>query len=678
MKRRNFLRNTLALSSGPLWLNQLPIKAFATESMLPLLDCQGVNDRILVLLFFKGGNDGINTIFPSDQYDSYIGHRPQIALANSGNNPFIPLDSTLSLQDQVGIHPVMGNFKAMYEAGNASIIQAVGYPNSNGSHFKSTDLWLTGGDGTDENFNIGSGWMGRFLDSTYPGLYGKPTAEFADPLGIQLGDRKPSFGYYSQDGLFIASNLAKSDDLYGLVQSAGTPAHTGLTDTDYDSKISYIMSMENSTNIYADRIGTVLNSGINSSVTYPDTDLGAQFKTVAKLISGGCKTKIYMLHIGGFDTHGSQVESGSPHLGKHAGLLANVFDSIDIFYKDLTNMGMNNRVLTSTFSEFGRKVIQNGSLGTDHGNYGPMFLFGPAIEAGIKGTNVDLSDVDNNGKLNEGQIQFDYRQVFKTLIQDWLGGSDAAVQTAKFDSYSKVPNLLKTTSVADPTCYSDTYITQIVIRAKFLLEGFYNVQREEMSTELKAQGILPAQQPYNTFPYNYTGTENVLNFPFDTSDWVLVELRDANDINTVITRQAALVNRNGELMDLDGSTGVLFRNVSAGSYYIAVYHRNHIAVVSSVPYNSSSSIPYDFTASADAAMGTEQLKMMGDKFALFAGDFSVNGTNDDTDYNSWKDNAAGVNTYDDRDGDGNGVVNVLDFNLWKQNKNKTGINIIQQ
>jgi uncharacterized protein (DUF1501 family) len=624
--------------------------------------CPDVKDRVLVVLFLKGGNDGVNSLIPINEYDTYAGYRPGIAIADSGANAYIPLDNTLPLQDQVGLHPVMGAFKAMYDNGHAKVIQSVGYPNFNGSHFKSTDLWMSGGDGTPANNNLNSGWLGRFLDTGFPGLYGNPITEYPDPLGIQLGDRKPALGFYSNDGFYIASNLTQQEPggLYDSVQGIGTSGHSPLAISEYGNQIAHIMQVENSTNVYAQRITDVFNAGTNSSVTYPMTDLGNQFKTVAKLLSGGSKTKVFLLHIGGFDTHAAQAEPGSSHLGAHADLLADMFNSVKAFHDDLANLGIEQRVMTSAFSEFGRQLIENGSLGTDHGNMGPVFIFGSAVQGGIVGNNIDLLNITSGGKPDESQLQF-------------------VMDATMFGPYSLVPNLVATTSVVDPTCYLNSYIDQIQIRAQVFLEGFYDTVDNAMRTDLAQKGLIPLVQPFNAAPFNYAGAETASSIPLNIADWVLLELRDGTNINTVIGRQAALLRADGQVVDTNGKLGMTMRNVQAGDYYLVIYHRNHIAVVSATPQSSSGSVAvYDFTASATAAYGTGQLKDIGGGiFAMHAGDFDSSGVNDVNDYNNWKANASAVNEYLDIDGDGNGIVNNQDYNLWKRNQNQTGDPLIQ-
>lgn len=470
MKRRSFVKNIGGLGLAPLMLEGLPIKSFADAAMLPLLACQGINDRVLVILFLKGANDGMNTVMPINQYDTYATLRPNIKLNEQNTtNGMINLDSTLPLDRQVGIHPSMTKFKEMYDASNATVLQGVGYPTPNKSHFKATDLWLTGGDGTSANFNIDSGWVGRYLDSAYPGVNGVSTPDFPDPLGLQFGDIQPSFSLYNHAQEFEGLNLTNQNlgSLSGLLSGIGSAPHVNLGSSDINDQISFIMGVENSTNSYGARITSTYNAGSNSSVTYPNSDLARQFQAIARLMKGGNKTKVFLAHKGGFDTHVNQVVSTASHTGTHANLLKDVFDSIAAFHADLANLGLDQKVVTVTFSEFGRKMIQNGSTGTDHGNYAPLFLFGTPVKAGVIGNNVNLTKVTADGNLVENgvdnQLQFDYRQIFKSLLKDWLGAGQTIITGTSFDPYTPLTNLLENSSVVDPTCYINpicyTYVT---------------------------------------------------------------------------------------------------------------------------------------------------------------------------------------------------------------------------
>ena len=680
MKRREFVKHASKLSFAPILINQIPLLSFATADMLSLVDCAEVDDRVLVIIFMKGGNDGLNTIIPINQYDTYVNLRPNISIPDSGTGAYINLDTNLAIENQVGLHPAMTSFKSMYDAGSASVIQGVGYPDSNGSHFKSTDLWLTGGDGTQANFNIESGWMGRYLDAAYPGLVGNPTETHPDPIGIQLGDRKPSLGYYSDLGKYTAANLSQQDPsgLYNLIQSIGTPNHLNIPLTDYGTEIAYIMSVENSMSVYAQRVTQVFNAGTNSAITYPNSDLSRQLKTVARLISGGSLTKIYLVHTSGFDTHSGQVQGGATNLGTHAGLLANIFDSVKAFHDDLGMLGHAQRVVTSTFSEFGRRMTQNGSLGTDHGNFAPMFLFGQAIEAGAIGTNVNLSTLTNSGNLPDTEMQHDYRQVFHTLIQDWLGGSNNIVTQTQFGAYPKLTGVVDAANIVGAECYSDTFVTQTICRVKIFLEGYFDTTLNQMKSSLDTNGLIPLAQPYNSLPFDYQGAEVVVEMPPNVIDWILVELRDPNDVNTIFGRRAAFLRNDGQLIGLNGGLGASFPDIQPGDYYIAVFHRSHIAVVSSTPVSLQSAQDiHDFTISETQALGTNQLKALGGVHVMVAGDFDGNGIANQTDYDAWKLNSSKIDMYETPDADGNGVINNKDYNLWKRNENHSGHSSIQ-
>lgn len=171
------------------------MRPFANSKMARVLNsCDGVEDRVLVLIQLKGGNDGVNTVIPVNQYDTYANLRPSIAIPQ---NNLIDLDNTLGINEQVGLHPSMQKIKELYDDGKAAIVQGVGYQDMNQSHFKGTDLWMSGGDGTPANNNISTGWMGRSLQAFYPDVVGVPTSTNPDPLGIQIGDLNPNLGFHT-------------------------------------------------------------------------------------------------------------------------------------------------------------------------------------------------------------------------------------------------------------------------------------------------------------------------------------------------------------------------------------------------------------------------------------------------------------------------------------------------
>ena len=485
------------------------MRPFATERMLSTLtsDCAEVADRVLVLVQLSGGNDGLNTIIPVNQYDAYMGIRPTIGISQAD---YIELDTTMALADQVALNPVMTPIKSMYDAGMVNIVQGVSYDNQNRSHFKSRDLYWTGGDGLAENTNIENGWMGRYLDSAFPGVAGNPSSGIVDPLGIELGQSKPSLGFTSANMNEVSINLYNQDPsgYFSLVNSVGGEPINNVPATKYGEELDFIMGIENSVEIYAERITSVFNSGSNSSVTYPDIDLADQLKTIARLLAGGCKTKIFLTRIGGFDTHNNQVVNGATGTGNHAEQWTKISESIKAFTDDLTALGLEQKVITATFSEFGRKAVENGNFGTDHGTLSNMLLFGSAVNPGVTGTNVDLTNLFQGTQLQG--MQNDYRQVFSTILQDWLGASDDLVSTAfPTGTFAKIP-IIGAAAITDPTCYGGVALPielsifeanlineeEVEVSWRTALEidaEYFEVQRSADGAEFNSIGKVPAE-----------------------------------------------------------------------------------------------------------------------------------------------------------------------------------------
>ncbi len=457
MKRRNFLKILPPLGVTPFALNGFSMRPFANRQMADVLaSCEGVSDRVLVLIQLKGGNDGLNTIIPLPNYDRYMALRGTIGIAET---EAIPLDTTLPNGDQIGLHPAMNGVKALYDKGWAAIVQGVGYQSMNQSHFKGTDLWLSGGGGSNDLQNIPSGWMGRALQAFYPQVQGVPTPVMPDPLGIQVGDPATSLGFHTESEHQNALNLSGQDvsGFYSLVQTIGGAPLMNLPPTEQGEELDYIMGVESSINLYAQRITQVFNAGSNAITTYPNTSLANQLKTVARMIRGGCKTKIYLCQLGGFDNHSGQVDGGSTETGTHAILLQTLSDAVKTFFDDLDLLGIGDRVAACTFSEFGRCAKENGSLGTDHGTLSPMFLFGKGVRADVHGTNVNLDDLTTDNQLKN--MQFDYRQVFASLLQDWLGANNWVMEQTMFDGYAQMPIIEKSFTVGKDCYIGGTPIT---------------------------------------------------------------------------------------------------------------------------------------------------------------------------------------------------------------------------
>ncbi|WP_338408355.1 DUF1501 domain-containing protein [uncultured Flavobacterium sp.] len=455
MKRRNFIK----LSSTASVLSLLPTDVFALFKSAGMETCPNINGKKIVLVQLAGANDGLNTLVPLNQYDKYASLRPNIKLSDTGANGIINLDTTLSLTNQVGLHPSLIGFKSLYDSGFMRVIQGVGYPAQDKSHFKSTDLWLTGGDGTPANNTSQSGWVGRFLENYYTDFL---NSNF--PLGIQLGSSENSLGFHGEveHGMSLNINGQDPSGFYSVINGLGGAAPSNIPESEYGKLLKFILENDTSSNTYAQTISAAFNSGSNS-LTYPNTGIANQLKTVARFISGGLQTKVYLVKIGGFDTHDLQVASNTTtHLGKHADLMTQISESIKIFITDLNNQNMGDDVIAVTFSEFGRKAAENGNLGTDHGEIAPMFVFGKSIAPGVSGTNINLSEaiVGNNYQIKT--VQHDYRRVFSTILQDWFGVNNSTLDLSFYNNTTnggftnnKIADLIKSQNKVPASCYTN-------------------------------------------------------------------------------------------------------------------------------------------------------------------------------------------------------------------------------
>jgi uncharacterized protein (DUF1501 family) len=435
MNRRKFIKQIAIGSAAPLILNNLPLNALAAESPLMKMLASSNSDRILVFLQLHGGNDGLNMLIPIKNYSKYYELRPNIAIPDYGSRKYLELDNTLPEQDRVGLHPDMEAVQQLYQSKRASIVQAVGYENMNLSHFRGRDIWFMG---CDSNERLPSGWMGRFLDQSYPGYPDSyPNAAMPDPLGLEMGN-DVSLAFMRENSIPAGISIQNPQAFFDLINSVGidAPTASSFPDSHYGLELEYLTKFEKKTNDFAQRLKQVYDAGTNSpSVTYPSSyplltpipyiknQLSEQFRIIARLISGGIKTRIFLTRITGFDTHAGQVEPSSSSQGRHAALLYHISESVKAFHNDLFLQGFGDKVLTMTYSEFGRRAYSNASYGTDHGKAGPIMMFGSGLKGGVYGTNPNLNDLDN-GNIRP---QFDYRQVYTTVLSDWLGASNASI-----------------------------------------------------------------------------------------------------------------------------------------------------------------------------------------------------------------------------------------------------------
>ncbi len=434
MKRRNFLKSASALAGVPLLLRGVGVSPFGKSSLLRFLNPD--SDRVLVLIQLNGGNDGLNMVLPMDQYDK---------LSVLRSNILLPESAVLSLTEELALHPVMTGVKSMYDDGRLTLLQNVGYPNQNRSHFRSTDIW-TSASPADEYWN--TGWLGRYLTENHPDFpEGYPNSEYPDPLAITMGS------IVSQTCQGIAANysLALNDPFSLSLISVG--AEDEVPDTPYGWELTFLRQAIAQTNAYSDVIFQAAESG-NNLATYPENNrLAEQLRNVALLISGGLQTKIYVVSLGGFDTHANQVDANDFTAGSHADLLRMLSDAMAAFQQDLAMLGVEERVVGMTFSEFGRQIASNNSLGTDHGTAAPLFVFGSCINPGIVGDNPQIPDPQDIEPQAGVPMQYDFRNVYGSILMDWFEVDEEVVKQLLYDEFQYLPilNPCTPTASAEPS-----------------------------------------------------------------------------------------------------------------------------------------------------------------------------------------------------------------------------------
>lgn len=403
MKRRNFLRNS-ALTTVPIMLNGMKLSAVP----FPFLAGQGPdNDRVLVLIQLNGGNDGLNCVIPIDQYSALSAVRPNI---------LVPESSVLSIESGLGLHPSMLKLQELYNDGKMGIVQGVGYPNQDRSHFRSTDIWTSGSEATEY---LNTGWLGRYFNDGHPEYpEGYPNSEYDAPFALTMG----SLVSETCQGPLTNFSLALNDPFSLAPLSEGEIGN--LPDNNYGRELRFLIDAIAQTNAYSGVILGAANGGSNQA-TYPaNNQLATQLKNVALLIAGGLKTKVYICSIGGFDTHSAQVDTDTTQ-GNHANLLLQLSEAVAAFQQDIKLAGKDEKVLTMTFSEFGRQIRSNDSMGTDHGTAAPLMLFGSCVKPGVLGDNALI---DPAGDPQEGvAMQYDFRSVYATILKDWIGLDEATV-----------------------------------------------------------------------------------------------------------------------------------------------------------------------------------------------------------------------------------------------------------
>ncbi len=404
------------------------LDAMAADSAIQT--ATGKNDTILIVLQLAGGNDGMNTIVPYAD-DVYYRSRPTIA---------IPKDKVITLNDYAGLNPGLTGLKGLYDEGHLSILQGVGYPNPNRSHFRSTEIWQTASDADKvESY----GWLGRYFDSCCKGA--DPTVGVAignqipqsfdagDPTGVSFS-RPEQYRWYNGDksgdsaAVYKEMNQPNLDPAYMDEHDGGTVDSLARSSAapHKESTLEFLQRTALDAEMSSDKVLAIARK-YPATVSYPRTALGDSLSLVGRMIAGGLATRVYYVSQGSYDTHYNQVST-------HARLMTELNDALVAFSQDMKAQGNFGRVMLMTFSEFGRRVEQNASNGTDHGAAAPMFVMGGGIKPGMFGKYPSLSS------LNAGDLAYnvDFRSVYATILERWLRAPSAGILGRQFPLLSLV------------------------------------------------------------------------------------------------------------------------------------------------------------------------------------------------------------------------------------------------
>jgi uncharacterized protein (DUF1501 family) len=380
--------------------------------------------KVFVFIQLAGGNDGLHTLIPLDNYKK---------LYESRSNIYIPENKILSIKGTTdcGLHPSLVGIKDMFDNGLAGFVQGVGYENPNFSHFRSSDIWLTGSESSKVLY---TGWVARYLETKFKNYpEGFPNQNYPHPPAIKIGDT----------GTFLFQG--KAMDMSIVINPSVPFGESGTDDAKNEStsfgmdEVKTIREMLLQTDKYAAVVKKALETPFTSSKLYPEqgeNPLADQLKVVAKLINADMDTSVYLVDLKGFDTHVEQVSQSDTTKGNHADLLKKLSQAITCFWEDIVHMGRENDVAGMTFSEFGRRIVSTSGYGSDHGSSQPVLFFGSNINNQLIGHNPVFPDkitVDDNLPL-----QYDFKSVYTSIMKQWYNVPEAVINEVLPGNFQKL------------------------------------------------------------------------------------------------------------------------------------------------------------------------------------------------------------------------------------------------
>jgi uncharacterized protein (DUF1501 family) len=422
MKRRSFISKSALGIFAPYVTNTIS----GTNSISNMLNnalqtADLANDHVLVLIQLTGGNDGLNTVLPLETFGNLWAARNSIIVPDTH---FIKP----KLSDKIAFHPALEGIRDMFDENKIRIVNGVGYPNPDFSHFKSTDIWMSG---SDSNQSLPTGWLGRYLAQEYVNYpFDYPNSKFPDPPAIVTNSVIPLIfqGLSSSLGAAVADPTLNYQ-LYGN-------KFPFIANGKAASELEFLRQTSSLTNKYTTKIQESALK-VTRQKEYPNTRLGYQLKNIARLIASGVKSKVYYANLPGFDTHANQVDRQEPWKGVHANLLTELSEAIVAFQADMKFLGISKRVIGTTFSEFGRRVGSNASFGSDHGAAAPMIIFGEQALGGLAGENPMIEQYANPN--TNVPMQYDFRSVFSSILKDWFCVNQNVLENTFLANYQYIP-----------------------------------------------------------------------------------------------------------------------------------------------------------------------------------------------------------------------------------------------
>ena len=518
MKRRSFLHSLSHLSASPFIIPNSLFGGYL--SSLSSLSNTLSKGKILILIKLDGGNDGLNTIIPFDQYSNLNKVRKSVILPE---NSIIDLGGS-----NLGLHPELSAFKKLYREGRFKVIQNVGYNNPNYSHFHSMDVWESSsfseneyaGEGNNVN-TVNTGWIGRYLEDLHPGYpYEYPNFNFPHPLAVEFG--------YNSSFLFTGNRSVTNSvtisprDFYRIFKDI----QKEYPETPEGNKLKYLQLVINHSNSYGEVLKEFYERG-SIKYSFSPSNLSNQMESVTKLITGGLNTRVYQVSLSGFDTHSEQVDPNDTTQGMHANLLRQLNESIEKLFQNLDETGDSDRVLVMTYSEFGRTVISSDSYGTDHGDVAPMFFFGNKVDSTILGSNPIIPpDADWTYALKK---EFNFQNIYYSVIKQWLGGNEDTAENVLFKKFDQLPIIQSKYIDTDGDGVSDDrdLCNTTPLGAMVNTDGCeifslpvenYSIQTNGVSCSGKSNGQITISIQNTDYIYNLSIPESDTTYVLDTSN----------------------------------------------------------------------------------------------------------------------------------------------------------------